>query len=142
MSPAAETNQGRTTAAGQPARSAAAFPSLEWFQGFAAFLEGDEDFNTHCRWLRAEIAFRVDQTAVSLTVDRAMVLQVAPGLDAPDILLSGTRDQWAVLFDTDWGLNRLYRSSVLQIRADTIDLMRNWKALFFIANGMKRHGAG
>ena len=70
------------------------------------------------------------------------MLQVEPGLAAPEILLSGTRAQWAVLFDTDWGLNRLYRGNVLQIRADGIDLMRNWKALFFIANGMKRHGAG
>lgn len=114
------------------------FPDSAWFRRLAGFLEQDEDFRTHCKWLTARIAFRCDQETVVMTFDRGFVLDVAAGNSESDYLISGTRDQWRYLFEIGWGLVRLHRSGTLTIRADPVRLMQNWKAIFFIAEGMKR----
>lgn len=118
--------------------AAAAFPDTAWFEGLAGFLERDEDFRQHCAWLTARIAFRSDQRMVVLAFDRGMVLDVSPAHAEYDYLISGTRAQWDVLFEAGWGLVRLYRSGTLTIRGDSVRLMQNWKAIFFIVEGMKK----
>ena len=116
----------------------ASFPSEAWFRGFGSSLEKDEDFLKHGRWLTAWIGFRVDQTMHALLFDRGLVMDVAPGYRETDFLISGTSDQWSYLFDRHWGLVRLYRSQTLSIRGDPVQLMQNWKPVFFIVEGMKR----
>jgi len=44
------------------------------------------------------------------------------------------------LFKEKWGLVRLYRGGVLTIRGDPARLMHNWKAIFFVTEGMKKFG--
>ena len=117
------------------------FPSKDWFQRLAAFLEADEDFRTHCRWLEARLALRVDQKITVVNFSRGLVLDVSEGLSTHDYMISGTSAQWSVLLETGWGLVRLYRTGTLEIRGDPVRLMQNWKALFFITEGMKRFGA-
>ena len=117
--------------------SNASFPDPGWFRRVAGFLERDPDFRAHSTWLTARIAFRVDQDMVVMTFDRGVVLDVAAGYGEFDYLVSGTRAQWDYLFVAGWGLVRLYRSGTLTIRGDPVRLMQNWKAIFFIAEGMK-----
>ncbi len=121
-----------------PAVSNASFPEVAWFRRLAGFLEQDEDFRAHCKWLTARIAFRCDQDTVVLAFDRGLVLDVSAGNGESDFLISGTRDQWRYLFAVGWGLVRLHRSGTLTIRADPVRLMQNWKAIFFMAEGMKK----
>ncbi len=116
----------------------ALFPDPAWFTALAGFLERDDDFRQHGAWLTARIGFRCDQQMVVMTFDRGMVLDVAPGYGESDYLVSGTRAQWDFLFEVGWGLVRLYRSGTLTIRGDPVRLMQNWKAIFFIAEGMKK----
>ena len=117
------------------------FPSKDWFQRLAGFLEADEDFRTHCRWLEARLALRVDQKITVMNFSQGLVLDVSEGLSTHDYMISGTSAQWNVLLETGWGLVRLYRTGTLEIRGDSVRLMQNWKALFFITEGMKRFGA-
>ena len=117
------------------------FPSKDWFQRLASFLEADEDFRTHCRWLEARLALRVDQKITVMNFSRGLVLDVSEGLSTHDYMISGTSAQWNVLLETGWGLVRLYRTGTLEIRGDPVRLMQNWKVLFFITEGMKRFGA-
>ena len=115
-----------------------AFPALAWFRELAGFLERDEDFRKHGAWLTARIAFRVDQEMVTVAFDRGLVLEVAPSQGGGyDYLISGTRVQWGCLFEAGWGLVRLYRSGTLTMRGDPVRMMQNWKAIFFITEGMK-----
>jgi hypothetical protein len=120
------------------ARSNASFPDPGWYRRLAGFLERDDDFRAHGNWLTARIAFRTDQDMVLMTFDRGIVLDVAPGYGEFDYLISGSREQWKYLFDAGWGLVRLYRSGTLTIRGDPVRLMQNWKAIFFITEGMKK----
>ncbi|MGE0797452.1 MAG: SCP2 sterol-binding domain-containing protein [Lautropia sp.] len=117
------------------------FPSLSWFRQAAKSLENDEDFRRHGRWLRTRVALRVDQDCWVMHFDRGLVLDVQEGMDAHDFLISGTAERWDFLFRQGWGLVRLYRTGTLEIRGDAIELMKNWKAFFFIAEGLKRHHA-
>jgi hypothetical protein len=126
----------------KPAAAIPAFPALDWFRALAYFLERDEDFRKHCAWTSARIGFRCDQETVVATFDRGLVLDLASGHAECDYLISGTREQWGFLFDAGWGLVRLYRSGTLIIRADPVRLMQNWKAIFFIAEGMKHFARG
>ena len=113
------------------------FPHTDWFRSLAGFLEKDEDFRKHCAWTTARIAFRCDQDMVIVMFDRGLVLDVSAGHSDFDYLISGTREQWDFLFGAGWGLVRLYRSGTLTIRGDPVRLMQNWKAIFFITEGMK-----
>lgn len=114
------------------------FPEPAWFRALAGFLEQDEDFRKHCAWTSARIAFRCEQQTTMLHFDRGIVLDVTPGHAESDYLISGTRAQWDFLFGAGWGLVRLYRSGTLVIRGDPVRLMQNWKAIFFITEGMKK----
>ena len=118
------------------------FPNVEWFQHFSGYLENDEEFKAHGRWFTSVLGVRVDQISHHLVIDKGIVLGVMPGIGESDILISGSQNQWQVLFNTDWALNRLYRSGTLQIRANEIALMRNWKVLFHICQAMKKIGPG
>ncbi len=115
-----------------------AFPAEDWFHAFGAYLEGDPDFVRHGRWFAATIGFRTGQQTVTMRLDRGMVLDVRPGYEDPDYLISGSRDQWSYLFERKWGLVRLYRSQTLAVRGDPVRLMQNWKPIFFIVEAMKR----
>ena len=115
-----------------------AFPASVWFRELASFLESDEDFRKHAAWLTARIAFRCDQEAVTVFFDRGLVLDISAGGAEFDYLISGTREQWGFLFDAGWGLVRLYRSGTLTMRGDPVRMMQNWKAIFFITEGMKK----
>ncbi|MDR5823641.1 hypothetical protein [Caballeronia sp. LZ043] len=119
----------------------APIPARAWFQRFAGHLEQDDDFRAHGRWLTARIAYRCDQQTVVMQIDRGIVLDVVEGYSESDYLISGTREQWNVLFEAGWGLVRLYRTGTLTVRADPVRLMQNWKALFFITEAM-RHFSG
>ncbi len=114
------------------------FPSCEWFRCFTGFLEADEDFRKHGQWFTERVGFRVDQDLVVLAFDRGLVLDVSPGLASFDILIAGTRPRWNVLLETGWGLVRLHRTGTLEIRADPVRLMQNWKPLFFVTEAMRR----
>ena len=81
----------------------ASFPALEWFKGYGAYVETDEDFCRHGRWFNATIAFRVDQEVVTVTFNRTLVLKIEPSLGAHDFLISGSRAQWDCLFAKQWG---------------------------------------
>ena len=115
-----------------------AFPGPGWFRQLGGFLERDEDFRKHAAWLCARIAFRADQEMVTVSFDRGLVLEVTPGGHDFDFLISGTREQWSFLFDAGWGLVRLYRSGTLTMRGDPVRMMQNWKAIFFVTEGMKK----
>jgi hypothetical protein len=114
-----------------------AFPKVGWFDGFAGALERDEDFRKHGRWFKASIGFRVDQAIVSMTFDRCMVMDVQCGYVETDFLISGSPQQWARLFEDNWGFVRLYRSQTLAVRGDPVRLMKEWKPIFFIVEAMK-----
>jgi len=116
------------------------FPHPDWFARFSAELESDEDFRQHGRWFTATVCIRVDRTASCLRIDRGLVLSVTPGAGSHDLLISGSYAQWRVLFDTDWALNRLYRSGTLTIRGSDVEVMRNWKPLFHLCQTIKRLG--
>lgn len=114
------------------------FPAPQWFRGYGAYVETDEDFRRHSCWFKASIAFRVDQSVINIFFDRGLVLKIEEGLSDPDFLISGSRAQWDYLFEKQWGLVRLYRSRTLVIRGDSIRLMKEWKPIFFIVEAMKR----
>lgn len=117
------------------------FPSLQWFRDLASYLEDeDEDFSVYGRWMCRSVGFRVDRRTVRVAFDRGLVLDVGEDAGNCDFLINGRTADWRVLFDTHWALNRLYRSGTLTIRADAVELMRDWKALFFVFQGMKRFG--
>ena len=115
-----------------------AFPAVSWFRDLASFLERDEDFRKHAGWLTARIAFRCDQETVTAFFDRGLVLEISADGGDFDYLISGTREQWGFLFQAGWGLVRLYRSGTLTMRGDPVCMMQNWKAIFFITEGMKK----
>jgi hypothetical protein len=115
-----------------------AFPATPWFQHLAGFLEEDADFRKHAAFLTTRIGFRADQALTTVAFDRGLVLEVKPGALDYEFLVSGTREQWDYLFERKWGLVRLYRSGILTVRGDPVRLMQNWKAIFFIVEGMKR----
>jgi hypothetical protein len=117
-----------------------AFPHPDWFARLSAALESDEDFQAHGRWFTASVCIRVDRTAFCLRIERGLVLALTPGAGPHDLLIAGSSEQWQVLFDTDWALNRLYRSGTLLIRGSDVDVMRNWKPLFHLCQTMKRLG--
>ena len=117
-----------------------AFPAAAWFRQLVRFVESDADFRQHGRWLTARIAIRVDQELVVMTFDRGLILDVSSDLADHDVLIAGRRDDWNHLFEQGWGLVRLYRSGTLQLRGDAVWVMRNWKALFFVVDAMRRLG--
>ena len=128
----------RRRAIGWSCMTQARFPELEWFTGYSAYVETDEDFRRHGRWFVASIAFRVDQEVVTVAFDRGLALKVEQGLGEHDFLISGSRAQWDYLFQKQWGLVRLYRSQTLQVRGDPVRRMKEWKPIFFIVEAMKR----
>lgn len=113
------------------------FPRIEWFGAYARALEGNEDFRTHCRWFKGDIAFRVDGAAVTVGFDDGMVAEVRAGMRGSDYVINGSRASWEKLLNEDITLVRLYRTGELEIRGNTNELMKNWKAIFWIAEGMK-----
>lgn len=114
-----------------------AFPELSWFRAYAAALEKNADFRTYCRWFRGRVAFRVDGQACVLAFDDGMVTAVEEGMQGAEYVLNAPRACWDRLLFNDITLLRLYRAGELEIRGRNTEIMKNWKALFWIAEGMK-----
>ncbi|NML45717.1 hypothetical protein HHL11_18355 [Ramlibacter sp. G-1-2-2] len=114
-----------------------AFPELPWFRAYAAALEKDADFRANCRWFRGRVAFRVDGQACTVAFDDGMVTGVEEGMQGAEYVLSAPRSCWDRLLHADITLLRLYRAGELDIRGRNTEIMKNWKALFWIAEGMK-----
>jgi len=116
---------------------AAAFPDIDWFRRYARILERDEDFRTHCRWFRGSIAFRVDGQAVTVGFDDGLVTDVREGMAGADYVINGTAATWDRLLHQDMTLLRVYRAGEIEIRGKNTELMKNWKAIYWIAEGLK-----
>lgn len=114
-----------------------AFPDIEWFRAYAASLETNDDFRTYCRWFKGRIAFRVAGEACTLGFDDGMVTGVWPGMPDADYVINGSAACWERLLKQDITLLRLYRAGEIEIRGRNTEIMKNWKALFWIAEGMK-----
>ena len=117
--------------------SAARFPDIEWFRGYAQSLEKNEDFRTYCRWFKGDIAFRVDGRAVTVGFDDGLVTEVREGLQGSNYVINGSAATWERLVHQDITLLRLYRAGEIEIRGKNTEVMKNWKAIYWIAEGMK-----
>lgn len=116
----------------------ATFPSLKWFKGYQKSLEQDEDFRKHCRWFKGSIIFRIDQQSFLLKFDYGIITDVSENFGEYDIMINGSLDRWKVLLSEDKTINRLYRLGILEITGNPIETMKNWKALFYITQGLKK----
>lgn len=115
----------------------ARFPDIDWFRDYGAALEKDADFRTYCRWFKGRIAFRVDGRACTVGFDDGIVTGVHEGMDAAEYVINGSASCWDRLLHDDVTLLRLYRAGEIEIRGKNTEVMKNWKALFWIAEGMK-----
>lgn len=116
------------------------FPSLEWFKAYQRFLEQDEDFKKHCRWFKGAIIFRVDQQSFLLKFDYGMIADVSENYGDYDVMINGPLERWKLVFAENMTLNKLYRLGVLGVKGNPIEIMKNWKALFHIVQGLKKVG--
>lgn len=115
----------------------ARFPEVEWFNEYARLLERNEEFRTHCRWFRGDIAFRVEGRAVTVGFDDGMVTGARAGIEGAQFIINGSAAAWDRLLNHDVTLLRLYRAGEIEIRGRSTELMKNWKAIFWITQGMK-----
>ncbi|HYF18082.1 MAG TPA: SCP2 sterol-binding domain-containing protein [Ramlibacter sp.] len=115
----------------------ASFPDIDWFRRYARVLEQDPDFKAHGRWFRGSIAFRVDGRAVTLGFDDGLVTDVREGMAGADFVINGSAATWDRLLHQDITLLRVYRAGEIEIRGRNAELMKNWKAIYWIAEGMK-----
>ena len=113
------------------------FPDIGWFHAYARGLEKNEDFRTFCRWFKGDIAFRVDGQATTVGFDDGLVTGVREGMDGAQYVINGSAASWDRLLHHDVTLLRLYRAGEVEIRGKNTEIMKNWKALFWIAEGMK-----
>lgn len=115
----------------------AKFPDIEWFRAYARVLERNEDFRTYCRWFKGDIAFRADGQAVTLGFADGLIADVRAGMAGADYVINGPMACWNRLINEDITLLRVYRSGEMEIRGKNTELMKNWKAIYWIAEGMK-----
>jgi hypothetical protein len=115
----------------------AKFPAIDWFRAYARSLEKNEDFRTYCRWFKGDIAFRVDGAAVTVAFDDGIVTDVRDGMSRADYVINGNAACWDRLLHHDITLLRLYRAGEIEIRGKNTELMKNWKAIFWISEGLK-----
>lgn len=125
----------------EPTNASDSFPSDGWFRKLHAALEQSADFKTYGRWLKCTVAFRVDQQAWRFTFDKGLILAMEPMRADADVLINGSAESWKYVIEKGWALTRVYRYGVLDIRGEPISIMRNWKALFFITQEMKKIAA-
>lgn len=116
----------------------AKFPSFIWFSNYKRFLEQSEDFKKYCQWFKGSILFRVNQQSFILKFDNGIIWDVTEGLGDCDIIINGSLEGWKSLIKEDKTINRLYRYGILEIRGNPIEIMKNWKAIFYITQGFKR----
>jgi hypothetical protein len=114
-----------------------AFPDLDWFRAYARSLEKGEDFRANCRWFRGSIAFRSEGRAVTVAFDDGIVTDVREGLAGADYVINGAPATWDKLLHQDITLLRVYRAGEIEIRGKNTELMKNWKAIYWIAEGLK-----
>ena len=119
----------------------AEFPSLEWFKRYQRLLEESEDFKKHCRWFKGSIIFRIDQRSFAMKFDYGIVTEVYEGHGGYDVMINGALDAWKVLLHEDKAINRMIRYGVLEIRGNATEIMKNWKAIFHITQGLKKMAA-
>ncbi len=115
----------------------AKFPAIDWFRAYARSLEKNEDFRAYCRWFKGDIAFRVEGGAITVAFDDGIVTDVREGMSRADYVINGSAACWDRLLHQDITLLRLYRAGEIEIRGKNTELMKNWKAIFWIAEGMK-----
>jgi hypothetical protein len=115
----------------------ASFPDLDWFRAYARSLEQDADFKANCRWFHGSIAFRCDGRAVTVGFDDGLVTDVREGMAGADFVINGSAATWERLLHQDITLLRVYRSGEIEIRGRNTELMKNWKAIYWIAEGLK-----
>jgi hypothetical protein len=114
-----------------------AFPALDWFRAYAVALEQNEDFRANCRWFKGDIAFRVAGRAVTVGFNDGIITEVRDGMTGADYVINGSSACWDRLLHHDITLLRLYRAGEIEIRGKNTELMKNWKAIYWIAEGMK-----
>ncbi|MSP36346.1 MAG: hypothetical protein EXR25_11505 [Limnohabitans sp.] len=115
----------------------AKFPSIDWFRAYTRMLEQNEDFRTYCRWFKGSIAFRMDGQAVTVHFDDGIISEVREGMVDANYVINGTPLTWDRMLNQDITLLRLYRAGEIEIRGKNTDVMKNWKAIYWIAEGMK-----
>ena len=113
------------------------FPDPEWFDGFSRTLEAHPDFKENGRWFDGTLSFRCDSVAASLVFERGIISRTYAGMTGYDILINATRQQWEDYLNSDLTLVRVHRNALMEIRGDSVRVMQNWKALFFITQILK-----
>ena len=66
-----------------------------------------------------------------------IVSGVREGMDGAHYVINGSASCWDRLMHHDITLLRLYRAGEIDIRGKNTELMKNWKAIYWIAEGMK-----
>ena len=115
----------------------AKFPSIDWFRTYTRTLEQNEDFRNYCRWFNGSIAFRVGSQAVTVQFDDGIISEVREGMVDANYVINGTTLSWDRMLNQDITLLRLYRAGEIEIRGKNTEVMKNWKAIYWIAEGMK-----
>ena len=113
------------------------FPDHEWFDGFSRTLEAHPDFKEYGRWFDGTLSLRCDSVAASLVFERGIISRTYGGMTGYDILINATRQQWEDYLNSDLTLVRVHRNALMEIRGDSVRVMQNWKALFFITQILK-----
>ena len=114
------------------------FPSLQWFKRYQEFLEQNDDFKKYCKWFKGSVNFMIDQRPFLVQFDYGIVSDVSEEYGNYDIMIKGSFDAWKVLLYEDKTINRLYRFGLLEIKGNPIEIMKNWKAIFYITQGLKK----
>ena len=83
------------------------------------------------------MSFRCDSVAASLVFERGIISRTDAGMTGYDILINATRQQWEDYLNSDLTLVRVHRNALMEIRGDSVRVMQNWKALFFITQILK-----
>jgi hypothetical protein len=116
----------------------AEFPSLQWFKTYQRLLEESENFKKNCKWFKGSIIFRIDQRPFRMEFDYGIVTDVYEGYKSYDVLITGSLEAWNILLYEDKAINRIIRYGLLEIRGNPTEIMKNWKAIFYITQGLKK----
>jgi len=114
------------------------FPSLDWFKTCQQLLEESDDFKNHCKWFKGSVIFRIGQKAFTMKFDYGIITELFEGYGSYDVMINGELDAWKVLLHEDKAINRMIRYGLLEIRGNPIEIMKNWKAIFYITQGLKK----
>lgn len=96
----------------------------------------DDEFRRLTHWLDFRIGVSIGDQHACLRLRRGVIETVEPGI--PDDLrfrLIGDEAAWAKLLDPDrnGGIHRLFREKEVRIEGDLVEAIRDWKAVWLIA---------